>query len=261
MLYQKFQLKITSTLNTIVIVVFSLLILLKTTNVYAQEFKNLKTYKIETGQASLKNGYWLKKDRKKQTKVWKQANIFNLSKENGNQKYKTISQIRDFYLWFDFKRKEQTHEIKGIGIAAVAACQLSKLDKGIIRFFIVRNHEVVTFANEGSKKVFEFAFPLLKKIYFSKKIIKGEEAKNWSLNNGRIEQCQILAPLYKKLSPKALHKLQRMAGGKGVFNLGVPNCLKYEGRIEDCNSRFEHAFHKILPYYLRHQKNKKIENQ
>jgi len=261
MLCPKFQLKTTNTLKTIVFVVFSLLILLNTTNAVSQEFKNLRTYKIKTGQSSLKDGYWLKKDRKKQTKVWKQANIFNLSKENGNQKYKTISQIRDFYLWFDIKRKEQAHEIKGVGIAAIAASQLSKLDNGIIRFFIVRNHEVVNFANEGSKKVFEFAFPLLKRIYLSKEIIKGEDAKNWSLKNGRIEQCQILAPLYKKLSPKALHKLQRMASGKGIFNLGVPNSLKYEGRIEDCNSRFEHAIYKILPYYLSLQEHKKTTKQ
>ena len=113
----------------------------------------------------------------------------------------------------------------------------------------------MNFANQGSKKVFEFAFPLLKNIYFSEEIITGEDAKNWSLNNGRIEQCQVLAPLYKKLSTRALHKLQRMARGKGIFNLGVPNCLKYEGRIEDCDSRFEHAIHKILPYYLSLQEN------
>lgn len=255
MLYSTFQLKTNSSSKIVVFVIFSLLFLLNSTNLFAQEFKNLKTYKKETGQSSLMNGYWLKKDRKKQTKVWKQANIFNLSKENGNQKYKTISQIRDFYLWFDIERKQQGHEIKGVGIAAIAAGQLSKLNNGIICFFIVRNHEVVNFANEGSIKVFEFAFPLLKNIFFSEEIIKGEDAKNWSLKNGRFEQCQILAPLYKKLSPRALHKLQRMASGKGIFNLGVPNCLKFEGPIENCDSRFEHAIHKILPYYLSLQEN------
>lgn len=235
-------------------VVFSivtiLIIFFNTNFVFSQEWRNLTSYQKETDYLTLQDGCWLKKDRKRQNEIWKQANIFNLSKLNGNKKYKTISQIRDFYLWFDFERKKQGHEIKGIGIAAIAASQLAKLDIGFIRCFIVRNKEVVKFVNEGSEKVFEFAFPLLNNIYFSNEIIKGKEAVNWSLKHGEIEQCEILEPLYKNLSPRALHKLNRMAKGKGFFKLGVPKRLKYEGRIEDCQTRFEHATTKLLSFYI-----------
>ena len=218
-----------------------LLFLLNTNFVFAQEWKNLRLYKKETGYLSLQDGCWLKKDRKKQTEIWETANLFNLSTKNGYLKYQTISQMRDFYLWFDFERKKEGHEIVGVGVAAVVADQLSKLDNGFIRFFVVRNQEVVKFVNEGSDLVFEFAFPLLKEVYYSKKIIKGEDAKKWSLKNGKIEQCQILEPLYENLSPKALNKLTRMAEGKGLYSLGVPKNLRYVGNIEDCQTRFDHA--------------------
>ena len=112
------------------------------------------------------------------------------------------------------------------------------------------------FANDGSRLVFEFAFPLLKEVYYSKEIIKGKEADNWDLEYGQIEQCNILDPLYKKLSPDALHKLDRMACGKGLYRLGVPKELKYSGSIEDCQTRFEHGINIMIPFYLAHQENK-----
>ncbi|RLD27472.1 MAG: hypothetical protein DRI54_01035 [Bacteroidetes bacterium] len=231
--------------NSILKVKFTILslflILLNSNFVFSQEWKNYKTYKKETGYSILQDGNWLKKDRKKQKEVWQQANLFNLAEINGNLKYQTTSQIRDFYLWFDAERKRQGHEIVGVGVAAIVADQLSKLDNGFIRVFIVGNKEVEKFANEGSEIVFEFAFPLLKEVYFSKKLIKGEEAINWSLINGEIEQCQILEPLYNNLSPKAIKKLSKMAKGKGIYSLGVPKSLRYEGNIEDCQARFEHA--------------------
>jgi hypothetical protein len=221
----------------------------------AQEWKTLKAYQIETGNPILINGCWLKKDRKKQTEVWNKANVFNISVTNGNLKYRTISQIRDFYYWFDAEIKKKGHEIKGIGIASIAANQLSKMDNFLIRFFIVRNKEIVLFANNGSHKVFEFAFPLLKDVYFSKEIIKGEKAKLWDLTYGEIEQCKILEPLYHKLTFKAIYRLEKMAKGKGVFNLGVPNKLKYEGKIDNCQTRFEHGKNKLSPYYLNKNSN------
>jgi len=232
--------------SNIIVVIISL----NTTFIFSQEWKNLTCYQKETGHTTLQDGCWLKKDRKRQNAVWQQANTFNLTLVHGNRKYTSISQIKDFYLWFDSERKKQGHEIKGIGIAAIAASQLSKVDIWFIRCFIVRNKEVVNFVHEGSDKVFEFAFPLLNKIYFSKKIIKGNEAINWSLKYGEIEQCEILEPLYQNLSPRALQKLNKMAKGKGIFKLGVPHRLKYEGRIEDCQTRFEHATTKLLSFYL-----------
>lgn len=234
----------------------AILFLFSLSIVNAQEHRNLKSYFKETGNSYLGDGFWLKKDRKRQNEVWKKANVFNLSVENGSTKYETISQIRDFYQWFDVEREKLGCEIKWIGIAAIAAGQLSKLDDGFIRLVLVRNKEVVRFANDGSRLVFEFAFPLLKEVYYSKEIIKGKEADNWDLEYGQIEQCNILDPLYKKLSPDALHKLDRMACGKGLYRLGVPKELKYSGSIEDCQTRFEHGINIMIPFYLAHQENK-----
>jgi hypothetical protein len=217
---------------------------------FSQEWKNLKDYKRLTGLNVLQNGCWLKKDRNRNTETWKQANKYNLSIENGNLKYKTICQIRDFYLWFDDERKKLGHEIHAVGVAAVVAGQLSNLDNYFIRTFIVRNKEVIWFGNEGSKKVLEFAFPLLKEVYFSKNILKDQEARDWDIKNGKIEQCQIVEAIYNQLSPKAIRKLERMAKGKGIYNIGVKKELKFEGDIRDCESRLDHAFTKLNTYYL-----------
>ena len=234
-------------LLNLVIIVF---LLLNNQVAFSQEWKNLRDYKKTTGQNFLQNGSWLKKDRNRNTETWKQANKYNLSIDDGNLKYKTIRQVRDFYLWFDAEREKLGHEINGVGVAAVVAGQFSSFDNYFIRTFIVRNKEVIWFGNEGSKKVLAFAFPLLKDVYFSNNILKQQEAKDWDIKNGKIEQCQILEPIYTKLSAKAIRKLERMAKGKGIYNLGVKNELKFEGDITDCKSRYEHAFSKLITYYL-----------
>lgn len=227
-----------------------ILLLLISQNAFTQEWKNLKDYKKTTGLNVLQNGCWLKKDRKRNTETWKQANKYNLSIDHGNLKYKTICQVRDFYLWFDDEREKLGHEINAVGVAALVAGQFSNFDNYFIRAFIVRNKEVVWFGNEGSKKVLEFAFPLLKEVYFSNNILKDQEAKDWDIKNGKIEQCQILEAIYNQLSPKAIRKLERMAKGKGIYNFGVKNKLKFEGDIRDCKSRYKHAFSKLNTYYL-----------
>ena len=228
---------------------------------FSQEWKNLKLYQKETGNINLHDGCWLKINRKNNDEIWKKANLFNLSIDNGNIKYKTISQIRDFYRWFDFEREKQGHEIKWIGITVTVTDQLSKLDCGFIRSFIVSDQDVLLFANEGSKKVFEFAFPQLRTVYFSKELIKGETANFWDSEYGMKEQCLVLEPLYQKLSKKALRKLDRMAKGKGIFALAVPKELKYVGSIEDCKVRFEHGINKVLPFNLSVKERKSLANQ
>jgi hypothetical protein len=238
-----------------IFIIPALIIVLSINLAFAQEQKNLKSYCKKTGNTFLQDGYWLKRDRKRKNEVWKNANLYNLSLDKGTAKYTSICQIRDFYEWFDLEREKQGCEIEWIGIAAIAAGQLSKLDNGFISVFIVRNKEVVQFANEGSKKVFEFAYPLLKEVYFSKEIVRGKDAEDWDLEYGMIEQCTILDPLYKKLSPKALCKLGKMASGKGLYRLGVPKQLKYAGSINDCQARFEHGINIMIPFYRAHKEN------
>lgn len=222
-------------------------------NTQSQEWKSLNKYKKETGFDNLQSGSWLKKDRVKNTNVWKQANKYNLSIDKGNLNYTTISQARDFYNWFDKERIIKGHEINAIGIAALVARQLSYFDNSFIRVVIVRNKEVVWFGNEGAKKVLEYNFPLLKEVYFSNNIIKGNEAKEWDTKNGKKEQCVVVEAIYNQLSNKAINKLEKMAKGKGIFNLGVRKELKFEGDIKDCKVRYTHAFTKLRTYYLKNK--------
>jgi hypothetical protein len=98
--------------------------------------------------------------------------------------------------------------------------------------------------------VLEFAFPLIKEVYFSNNILKNREAIEWDIKIGKIEQCQIVETIYNQLSPKAIRKLEHMGKGKGIYNLGVKNELKFEGDITDCKARYEHAFTKLYRYYL-----------
>ena len=229
---------------------FYFIFLFHLTLIHSQEWKNIKTYKKETGNTILIEGSWLKKDRKNQTKTWQNANQFNLQEQTSNLKYKTISEKRDFYLWFDQVRKKQGHEVKWIGIATIAANQLSHVENNFIKIFIVRNKEVVQFSQNGSEAVFAYAFPEMKKVYNKTSPLKGVEAQIWDNKYGLIEQCEILEPLYQKLSQKALHKLERMAKGKGVFKFGVHKKLQFIGEIDNCNTRFKHGINILLPYYL-----------
>jgi len=159
------------------------LLILNAYNGFSQEWKNLRSYKKVTNKNILCKGCWLKKDRKRNTKIWEKANTYNLSINDGYLKYQKISQIRDFYRWFDKARKKNGHEIISVGIMAIVATQFSKIDNYFIRKIIIRNKEIIWFANQGSKNVLKYYFPLLKNILFSEKILKGEQAKQWDVKN------------------------------------------------------------------------------
>lgn len=236
-------------MKTYFIFLVFLLCTLKVQVAFAQEWKNLKTYREETGISVLTDGCWLEKDRKQENEVWQRANEFNLSIENGHKKYTTITQIRDFYRWFDEKRKQQGHEIQWIGIAGIVANQLSNIDRGFIRTCIVRNKEVVQFANDGCLNVLKFAFPQLRAVYFSSELLTGPTAENWDVSFGRNEQCVILEPLYQQLSSSAIQQLDKMAKGRGVFALAVKNEFKYVGSVKDCQTRYEHGMKTLRLVY------------
>lgn len=232
-------------MKTQILLLCTLLFLLNTNIVVSQEWKNLKSYQKETGSTLLKDGCWLKKDRKQNNMAWNNANLFNLSIENGDLKYNKISQIRDFYVWFDQEIEKKGHEIKWIKTAGFVAGKLSKVECGFIRSFIIRNKEVVNFVNEGSKKVFTFAFPQLKEVYFSTEILKESAAKNWDSVYGTKEQCVILEPFYQKLSTKALCRLDQIAKGKGIFSFAISKKWRFKGNIQDCETRFEYGMNTL----------------
>jgi hypothetical protein len=227
----------------------TLLILCATSGI-SQEYSSLKSYQKLTQKTTLVQGAWLKKDRLNSTETWAKANKHNLALPEGNLKYKTVAQIRDFYHWFDQMSVNLEHETRWFGLAAIAAGQLAQVEKPLLKKLFVRNRELVEFVDEGSQAVFKFAFPRVRELYFSAMPIKGQKALDWDDQYGKIEQCEILEPLYQQLSSTALRKLERMAKGKGFFRFGVPKALRYEGSIADCQARFEHGSCKLLPYYL-----------
>ncbi len=224
-------------------------LLLVSSELTAQEWKSIRRYKKETGFSQLQEGCWLKKDRKKDTRVWNEANIFNLTDSKGVEKYKTLIERRDFYVWFDKYRLAAGHEAEWIGYATIISGQFSNLDNAFIRIFIVRSKEVVRFVNCGSKNVFEYAFPLLRDMYLLESPLTGGAAIQWDAIHGRAEQCTVLDPLYKNVSVKALKKLNKMAKGKGIYALGAPKIIRFEGEISDCELRVAHMYSKLKPYY------------
>lgn len=221
----------------------------------------MNEYRAITGSDQLLEGCWLKKDRKKNTIIWQNANAFNLTSANGYLKYKTIEQIRDFYEWFDKERIKKGHEIKYIGIAATVASQLSILENYFVRNLLVRDEGVLGFANDASKKVFEFAFYEMREVFELKESLIGTEAEKWDYDYGKNEQCYVLETIYESLPSKTIQKLEKMAKGKGVYYFGVPKELQFEGDIKDCNDRINHAARKIKPYRDRINKNKNLDDQ
>jgi hypothetical protein len=218
---------------------------------FSQEWESIKTLQKETGGDELAAGEWLKSDRKHNTAVWQNANVFNLISKEGYNKYTSISLKRDFYKWIDQALIEKGHEVYWGGIAAIAAKQLAYTENSFLSFLLVRSKELEIFAQAGSKVVFKYALPELRAVYLSEEKIVAEEAENWMKKFGRGEQCDVLEPLYTELSEKALHKLERMAKGKGLYRLGIAKDLKYQGKIEDCESRYLHGLVTMQEYYLK----------
>ena len=209
----------------------------------------MKKYKRETGAKELQPGFWLTKDRKKNTAVWNKANTYNLKSYKGYKKYKSVSERRDFYLWFDQARRLKGKSVEWAGYAAIVSGQIAKLENHFLRIAVVHNKEIIAFAEEGSYRVFDFAFPLLKEIYFSRINLTADQSSQWDLMLGEIEQCEIIEPLYLQLSKKNLKKLNRMAQGKGIYSLGVKKAIRFEGDISVSKNRVNHMYSKLQPYY------------
>lgn len=218
-------------------------------NTQAQEWKNIRQFRKRTGKLELDSGAWLKQDRKKNSKTWQAANLYNLKQEGGYTQYKNIRQIRDFYKWFDAERKKIGHETTMAGVAAIVANQLSYLENWFIRKLIVNDKYIIHFGQQGSHDVIRYFFPYFRELIMTTQPIRGEAAKQWDYEKAKEEQCNIVEKIYLQTPPKSVKKLQRMAKGKGIFRFGVPSCLKYEGEILDCKARYEHAFLKLRTYY------------
>ena len=217
----------------------------------SQEWKSLAKYKVETNKQKICSGCWLKKDRKRSTKVWQEANKYNLtlSSKVAVNKYRTISERRDFYKWFDMERKKIGHDIQWTGVAAIVAGQFAHLDSWFIRTFIILDSNVINFANEGNKAIFDDVYPFLQNVYFGDTLIKGNGAINWDSTYIDREQCKVVEPIYQKQKLQTLCKISNMAKGKGFFSFGVPYRIRFQGNVMDCLIRRKHGIYRLIPYY------------
>ena len=233
-------------------IILILLIIIKVVNLSAQEWKNLRSYQNATGNEVLISGNWLKKDRKRNTEIWKKANQYNLS--NGNTAaYTTIKQRRDFYKWFDEWRLEKGHEIEWVGVAAIVAGQFANTENWFVQKIIIRNQDIIDFAANGNQTILNDATSFISKVYFSDTLLINEVAEVWDSTYGYREQCLIIQPFYEKQDTKAVSKLRKMAKGKGIFLFVVPKSIRFKGDIESCEDRFKHGKN-ILPIFYQKKK-------
>lgn len=240
----------TTIIKRVFLLIFTFIISIAAT---AQEWKNLKSYKKATGQTVLKQGNWLKKDRKRNTEQWQNANKFHLKQENGYDAYTTIQQRRDFYKWFDTWRKQKGHEFQWAGIAAIVSGQFANTENWFVATFVIRNADLLEFAQQGNQAVFNDVYSGLYNVYLLDSLITGEAAANLDNSYSYREQCVIIDKLYEQQDKKVVKKLSKMAKGKGIFRFVVPKSIRFQGDIANCEDRYRHG-KDILPlYYQRKQ--------
>ncbi|CAM4038461.1 RHS repeat-associated core domain-containing protein [Flavobacterium branchiophilum] len=144
----------------------------------------------------LGKGDWHKSDRINGTKIWQEANKYNLKQKNGNLEYNSIPERTAFYKWFQLETEDMGFETKWAGGAYVIAYQMGATggigkDAGLI------SERMIKFANEGNKAIFDDVFDDLGKLY-SGLPLKGKDAKNWDIKILTHEQKDVVAPIYNK---------------------------------------------------------------
>ena len=89
---------------------FFFLVFILSTSISAREWKCLKEYKKVTKNKTLLASDWLKQDRKKNTKIWQNANSYNLN-NNLPKEYETIEQRKAFYAWYSLEIQKKGHQV------------------------------------------------------------------------------------------------------------------------------------------------------
>jgi hypothetical protein len=190
----------------------------------------------------LGKGDWHKSDRENNTDVWKNANKHNLQQANGSLEYSTISQRTAFYGWFQSETESKGFETKWAGAAYVIANQMTNMENPLLNWAF--SSEVIKFAHDGNKAIFDNVVPKLKNLY-NGSILKGEDAKKWDKNTLTVEQRDIVGPIYKRQTSETLTTLSKMAKQEGIYSLGVfmgnsPK-LKFNGNINNWQDRYNHG--------------------
>ncbi|MFQ6602988.1 SpvB/TcaC N-terminal domain-containing protein [Flavobacterium sp. C3NV] len=198
----------------------------------------------------LGKGDWLRKDRLKNTDVWKSANKYNLKQNDGYKEYKTISQRTDFYGWFQSETDSKGFETVWAGAAYIIAQQMSITENVLVNWKL--SSDELKFAQDGNKAIFEDVFDNLRDL-IDGPALKGKDALNWDKATLTHEQRDVVDPIYKRQSKATLGTLSEMAKQEGLFSLGVifgnSSELKFEGNLMNWQERYDHGMKKAVPYY------------
>lgn len=222
-------------------------------NVQAKEWASLKCYKKATQLDILSASDWLKKDRKQNTIVWQQANIYNLS-NNLPQEYVTIKQRRDFYAWYSVEIKKKEHHVSWPIMAYYINKKLNLTRAFPFSLFVSK--EIKQYAIHGSENVFNKCFTILDDLYKTSKPLTKIEAQNWDEHILYTEQYKWLQSIYKNMPERTLKTIERMAKRKCLYALVVPKEIKFIGDISKAEARYNYAIN-ILKVYCKKKYNLK----
>lgn len=212
---------------------------------FSKEWKNLKQYKSITKKEQLSASDWLCKDRKSNSLTWQQANLFNLENGLANE-YQTISQRRDFYLWYYKTIEAKGHTIVWPKMAYYISSKLRLIKALPYRLFIrkqIKNHALA-----GSEIAFKNSFSALKNILFSATIVQQNEALQWDKELLYQEQHKWIEAVYQNMDAKSLHSISRMAKGEGFYQLMVAKQIRFNGDIKDATDRYNYAVNVLREY-------------
>lgn len=216
---------------------------------FSSEWSSLKTYQKATGNLKLTKKDWLKSDRRKNTQVWQDANVFNLNNLQAIE-YQTIAQRRDFYKWYYLAISKKGHTVVWPKMAHYISKKLKLINT--FPFCIFTRKTVKNYAYLGSETVFNAAFKKLKDLYFQDAILTHQDAEDWDLDILYSEQYMWLQTVYSQIDARTLKTLSKMAKGVCFYTLMVPKEIEFEGHLEIEKDRFKYAKDKLKPYCKRH---------
>jgi len=217
----------------------------------AKEWKTLKHYQKFTQKEQLSPSDWLNSDRKKNTLVWQKANDYNLNNNKPNE-YQTISQRRDFYIWIDQEFEKIGHEVIWQKMALYISQKLRLLETFPHVMFISKS--VKEYVHQGSEMIFNYAFERLKELFYSKEILKNNDAIQWDKDMMHDEQYIWVESIYKKIDKKSLKQVERMASGKFLYALVVPKTIRFKDDISSPEDRYQYAINVFRPYCINYFK-------
>ncbi|RKE92184.1 Insecticidal toxin complex protein [Ichthyenterobacterium magnum] len=214
-------------------------------SIHAKEWKSLRAYQKETQTKLLSPSDWLSSDRRNNTRTWQKANAYNLG-NNNVQAYKTIRQRRDFYRWLNAELRIKGHEVVWLSMAQYISHKLRLVDAFPYSLFTTKQFK--NYTRNGSKVVFNNVFDVLKQLYDSEIILKGNEALAWDKSILKKEQYKWIQSIYNTMDSRSLNQIERVAKGKFLYGLLVPKAIRFKGDISKAEERYNYALNTLRDY-------------